>query len=73
WYHQLKTLEKQLDHPVPGDRAAYQAEIDRIDAGVRRIRYPLAFSDQFYHLRLHINLVRDRLFQSPQPMRMAAE
>ena len=30
-----------------------QAEIERIDAGVRRIRYPLYFSDQFYHLRLH--------------------
>ncbi len=74
WYRQLKTLEQQLDHPVPGDLGAYRAEIERIDDGVRRIRYPLHFSDQFYHLRLHINLVRDRLFQAaPQPVRMAAE
>jgi len=73
WYQQLKALEKQLDHPVEGDLAAYQAEIERIDTGVRRIRYPLAFSDQFYHLRLHINLVRQRLFQKPQAVRMAAE
>jgi hypothetical protein len=73
WYHQLKALEKRLDHPEAGDLAAYQAEIERIDTGVRKIRYPLNFSDQFYHLRLHINLVRQRLFQKPQPMRMAAE
>lgn len=73
WYQQLKTLERQLDNPVDGDLAAYQAEIERIDAGVRRIRYPLNFSDQFYHLRLHINLVRDRLFQKPKAVRMAAE
>ena len=73
WYRQLKTLEKQLDQPVQGDLAAHQAEIERIDAGVRKIRYPLAFSDQFYHLRLHIDLVRQRLFQKPHVIRMAAE
>ena len=61
--------------PVPayGDLARHQAEIERIDSGVRRIRYPLNFSDQFYHLRLHIDLVRQRLFQKPQVVRMAAE
>ncbi len=73
WYRQLKALEKQLDQPVEGDLAAHQAEIERIDSGVRKIRYPLAFSDQFYHLRLHINLVRQRLFQRPHVVRMAAE
>ena len=74
WYRQLKTIEAKLDHPSPDDDLpALQAEIERIDTGVRRIRYPLNFSDQFYHLRLHINLVRQRLFQKPQPVRMAAE
>lgn len=74
WYRQLKVLEAKLDHPSPDDDLpALQAEIERIDTGVRRIRYPLNFSDQFYHLRLHINLVRQRLFQKPQPVRMAAE
>jgi TRAP-type uncharacterized transport system substrate-binding protein len=74
WYHQLKVLEKKLDEPTAsGNLAEYQHEIERIDDGVRRIRYPLYFSDQFYHLRLHINLVRQRLFEQRQPMRMAAE
>ena len=74
WYRQLKALEKNLDNPTQlGELAAYQAEIERIDAGVRRIRYPLNFSDQFYHLRVHIDLVRQRLFQKPHAVRIAAE
>jgi hypothetical protein len=74
WYRQLKALEKELDHPeTAAEHAAHQAEIERIDVGVRRIRYPLNFSDQFYHLRLHINLVRQRLFQKPHVLPMAAE
>jgi len=74
WYRQLKVLEKQLDHPeTAAEHAAHLAEIERIDAGVRRIRHPLQFSDQFYHLRLHINLVRQRLVQKPHVLPVAAE
>jgi hypothetical protein len=74
WYRQLKALEKSLDHPAQmGDISAYQAEIERIDAGVRRIRYPLNFSDQFYHLRVHIDLVRQRLVPKTSALRIAAE
>jgi TRAP-type uncharacterized transport system substrate-binding protein len=75
WYRQLKALEKKLDtYDTAGDLASYQHEIERIDAGVRRIRYPLQFSNQFYDLRGHIDLVRQRLFQKPRSvLRMAAE
>jgi hypothetical protein len=40
---------------------AKRAEIERIDAAVRKIKVPLDFSDQFYDLRLHIDLIRQRL------------
>ena len=53
---------------VPGECTANVA-----DAGVRRIRYPLNFSDQFYHLRVHIDLVRQRLFPKTSALRIAAE
>lgn len=75
WYRQLKALERRLDQEgeaAGGDIAANRAEIERIDAGVRRIRVPLAFSDQFYDLRGHIDLVRQRLAPAPA-IRMAAE
>lgn len=73
WYRQLKELEKSLDTRTPGDLTAQQAEIERIDAGVQRIHVPLAFSDQFYDLRGHIDLVRQRIGQRTSGVRMAAE
>jgi TRAP-type uncharacterized transport system substrate-binding protein len=74
WYRQLKALERKLDGAhSPEGMAGYRAEIDRIDASVRRIRVPLAFSDQFYDLRGHIDLVRQRLEPKASPLRVAAE
>jgi len=74
WYRQLKALEKQVDAMRPGDEvAAYQAEVERIDSGVKRIRVPLAFSDQLYDLRGHIDFVRQRLISPKVPVRVAAE
>jgi TRAP-type uncharacterized transport system substrate-binding protein len=73
WYHQLKTLERNLDsRGAKFDAAAHQAELERIDGAVRRIRVPLYFSSELYDLRLHIDLVRQRLALEP-PMQMAAE
>lgn len=74
WYQQLKQLETKLDTGWPrSDWASLLAEIDRIEAGVRRIKMPLNFSDQFYDLRGHIDLVRQRINVKPAALRMAAE
>ena len=72
WYRQLKALERNLDHGKY-DAGALQAEFDRIDTAVRRIRVPLFYSDKLYDLRGHIDLVRQRLAVRPMPTRMAAE
>jgi hypothetical protein len=40
--------------------AALQIELQRIDEAVSRIHFPLAFSDQVYNLRSHIEIVRRR-------------
>ncbi len=74
WYSQLKSLEASIV-PNGGDDHFDEKvqELERIDHSVRRIRVPLAFSDQLYDLRGHINLVRQRLLQSDQPHRRAAE
>jgi hypothetical protein len=74
WYRQLKTLERSLDSGAARyDADALQAELERIDSHVRRIRVPLYFSDQLYDLRGHIDLVRQRLAMRPVETRMAAE
>jgi hypothetical protein len=73
WYSQLKTLEKNLDtRGAKLDVAAHQAELERIDGAVRRIRVPLYFTNELYDLRLHIDLVRQRL-SMPPTIQMAAE
>jgi TRAP-type uncharacterized transport system substrate-binding protein len=75
WYRQLKALERSLDSGgAKYDLAAHQAEIERIDSRVRRLRVPLFFSSQLYDLRGHIDLVRHRIAERPpQEVRIAAE
>lgn len=63
WYQQLKALERRVDTSEAFEHIeASRAEIERIDAAVRRIRVPLYFSDRLYDLRLHIDLVRQQLY-----------
>ena len=72
WYRQLGLLERSLHSGAliyaPG---VAQAEFDRIDAAVRRIRIPDHFSDQQYDLRGHIELVRQRLLAGSTQMTTA--
>lgn len=73
WYRQLKALEKSLDsRGAKYDLNVHQTELERIDGAVRRIRVPNFFSNELYDLRLHIDLVRQRLSGKPS-MQMAAE
>lgn len=59
WYDELERAEMTFDSG--GDVDAVAAELDRIDGEVQRIKVPLSFTDQLYHLRQHIELVRRRL------------
>jgi hypothetical protein len=73
WYRQLKALERSLDgRGAKLDQTAQLAELERIDGAVRRIPLPLNFSSELYDLRLHIDLVRQRL-TVPPAMKLAAE
>ena len=73
WYRQLKALERSLDsRDGRHDDGAHQAELERVDGAVRRIRVPHYFSNELYDLRLHIALVRQRLATQPN-LQMAAE
>jgi len=49
-----------------------QTEIDRIETAVSHIRFPLAFADQLYDLRGHIDIVRRRLLPASAPRERAA-
>ncbi len=62
WYGRLKQLEFELD--LDGsqlDAAGALLRLDEIERGVSQIRTPLAFSENLYNLRSHVELVRHRL------------
>ena len=66
WYRHLAALERALEHPNAANHIrARRAELERIDAAVRRIRIPIYFADQVYDLRGHIDFVRQRLALLP--------
>ncbi len=69
WYQQLKQLEAELASDTSAiDLEARRHDLERIEVGVSRIRVPLGFTDQIYDLRLHIDLVRQRLGVPPMPV-----
>lgn len=61
WYGKLIALERVMLAPqAPGERAEMLKRLDDIEAEVNKIKMPLAYADQFYVLRDHIQFVRDR-------------
>lgn len=65
WYGRLIALERGiLEQTSPGDRQELLVRLDDIEAGVNRMKTPLAYANQFYVLREHIRFVRERLRSS---------
>jgi len=65
WYGALLELERgQFDVRAPKERGELIKRLDEIEQAVNRITVPKSFGDQFYILRQHINLVRERLLDN---------
>ena len=62
WYGRLRALEASFDSSTNHKFLIHKlAEIERIEAAVSEIDFPLAFSDQVYNLRSHIDIVRQKI------------
>lgn len=62
WYGALLELERGLlDENIHNERKELIKKLDDIEHAVNRMKLPKSFGDQFYVLRQHINLVRERL------------
>ena len=74
WYVRLKSLEAGDRAGLSAEeRAARLQELDRIEDTVDNIAIPLAFANQLYDLREHIEVVRRRLLgQSVEPAARSA-
>jgi hypothetical protein len=65
WYGALIGLERDaLRNSAPERRKEMLKRLDDIENGVKNMKMPLTFADQFYVLREHIRFVRDRLTTS---------
>jgi len=75
WYARLKELELELeDDPDGATLERLLARLDEVEQAVGHIPTPLAFSENLYRFRHHIDLVRQRLQQRrarPAPRRAA--
>ena len=62
WYRNLRLIEAELeDNERP--RTELIASLDKLEQRVSSIRVPLAYAEELYSLRQHIELVRQRLNQ----------
>jgi TRAP transporter TAXI family solute receptor len=65
WYGQLRVVEQTLEEADPAQRGAVCASLlkrlDDIEERVNHMSIPLAFADNLYGLRSHINFVRQRV------------
>jgi len=64
WYEELEKAEQQLTDGE-SDVAALLDELHRIETEVRQVKVPLSFTDQLYHLREHIDMVRREVAVPP--------
>jgi TRAP transporter TAXI family solute receptor len=63
WYKRVRRLDEIVADPA-ADRLALQAarnEVSDLDARISEVNVPLSYMDEFYELRMHLQLVGDRL------------
>jgi TRAP transporter TAXI family solute receptor len=62
WYKEIRAIELGAgDDPAPELIAERISELDRIETEVQEVSVPPGYSEDLYHLRLHIGYVRDQL------------
>jgi len=61
-YDEMKLIESEADAQERGnDSSAINTKLDQLDQRANRIRLPTAYASMLYGLRMHIDLIRDRL------------
>lgn len=68
WYKDLRRIEREIQEGLHDDDAQRcDAELDAIDAEVRKVKVPWSYAEELYQLRLHIRYVRDVLRRRTTP------
>ena len=79
WYSELEAFDIDIEMQTdfrPERLNEYLAELDRLEAKVSRISIPLAYTEELYDLRLHIDMLRNKLrgaSKSEKPLEIQTE
>ena len=66
-YRDVVEVDQELTGgPSPAQCGALLARLDRIEADVRALRVPLSYSDAYYNLQVHLELVRRHVEETQQ-------
>jgi hypothetical protein len=64
WYSKLRAFDPERHKEEASERLQeYLVELDGIEEKVSNISVPLSFSEELYHLRMHIDMLRSKLEQ----------
>jgi TRAP transporter TAXI family solute receptor len=64
WYSKLRAFDPERHKEEGTERLQeYLVKLEGIEAKVANISVPLSFSEELYHLRMHIDLLRNKLKQ----------
>ncbi|MDD5169805.1 MAG: TAXI family TRAP transporter solute-binding subunit, partial [Syntrophales bacterium] len=62
WYRELMKIERELTTPMKPDVISeFQAKLDQMEKAIGKIRLSVAFYDEVFILKEHIQLVRQKL------------
>jgi TRAP transporter TAXI family solute receptor len=62
WYHDLDVIDRALaDSPLAAEPGALEADLERVEREVRGVVVPASYSEELYHLRAHIELLRAKV------------
>ncbi len=61
WYEELQEVDRSILTASREEKQAYLNKLNELEREVRDVVVPLSFAYQLYHLRLHIDFVRQKL------------
>jgi TRAP transporter TAXI family solute receptor len=67
WYADVRAIDLSLLDDGAVDRTVLLRQLTELERDVASVAVPLAYTGELYHLRLHIQLLRERLHASIDP------
>jgi len=69
WYGILRKIDQDLREESNTDLSKHQETLKAMSTELDSVHVPLSYMQEFYHLRVHINLVREEVERHVAPVR----